>query len=218
MVVGKESCADDREENGGEKEGQRGLLACLLSKAASNDKKFIVDAAASALSAATAKVPAEILAPRLLDLLAAKPPLAPRGRATAARALAEVVARSSSPSSSSSWIADDQSLLFDKLSDAASELSRDAWPPARQAARDLAAALAKKEERRGVAQPPASFAAAPASAPPSEQGKENETAPASVTPFSAAGKAMNVVGAPAAAPPPRQLLIPERTTLGERGE
>jgi hypothetical protein len=203
----------------------RGLLPCLLSKAASNDKKFVVDAAAAALSVASATVPAEMLAPRLLDFVRAKPSL-PRGRAASARALAEVVGNNESSLFSSS---SEGRVLFDQLSAVASELSRDAWPPARQAARDLAAALAEAEKGEEEAQPPLSLAAAAAAPPPqSQQEKENAAvgfsaaaAFATAAPFSAAGKAMNVVvEAPAAAPPQQQQLLPppwQQQTLGEHG-
>ena len=212
MIVGRTS-----EE--GEDGAKQGLLPCLLCKAASNDKKFIVDAAAATLSVASARVPAELLAPRLLDFVTAKPSL-PRGRAAAARALVDVVCKNESSSSSTKC----QVLpFFDQLSAVVSELSSDAWPPARQAARDLAAALAKveKKKKEGEAQPPlASSLAAAVPAPPQsqQQGKENAAAAgaapssaffAPVVPFAAAtaGKAVNVVEAPAtaaAAAPPQQ--------------
>ena len=230
MIVGKPSKGEGEEEE----EASQGLLPCLLSKAASNDKKFIVDAAAAALSVASARVPAELRAPRRLDSVRAKPSL-PRGRAAAARALADVVGGKKSPSPS--WAEP----LFNQLSAVASELSRDAWPPARQAARDLAAALAKverkeeqverkeeqverkKEEVERNEEAPPLLAAPVVPARSEQQGKENAAAAsgaasayATVTwapagPFSAAGKAMNVVvEAPEAAAAPQQ-------TLGERG-
>lgn len=214
MIVGKTSEEAEAE--------LRGLLPCLLSKAASNDKKFVVDAAAAALSVASATVPAEMLAPRLLDFVRAKPSL-PRGRAASARALAEVVGNNESSLFSSS---SEGRVLFDQLSAVASELSRDAWPPARQAARDLAAALAEAEKGEEEAQPPLSLAATAAAQ--SQQEKENAAvgfsaaaAFATAAPFSAAGKAMNVVlEAPAAAPPQQQQLLPppwQQQTLGEHG-
>lgn len=216
MIVGKTSEEAEAE--------LRGLLPCLLSKAASNDKKFVVDAAAAALSVASATVPAEMLAPRLLDFVRAKPSL-PRGRAASARALAEVVGNNESSLFSSS---SEGRVLFDQLSAVASELSRDAWPPARQAARDLAAALAEAEKGEEEAQPPLSLAAAAAPPPQSQQEKENAAvgfsaaaAFATAAPFSAAGKAINVVvEAPAAAPPQQQQLLPppwQQQTLGEHG-
>ena len=228
VIVGETSKGDETEAG-----RALGLLPCLLSKAASNDKKFVVDAAAAALSVAASKVPAELLAPRLLDFARARPSL-PRGRAAAARALAEVVGADESSTRGKGRA------LFDQLSAVASELSRDAWPPARQAARDLAAALAKAErkeeegEEEEEARPAPSLAAAAVFPPPppaqSQQGKENAAAVAPAAalaraaPFSAAGKAMNVVAeaAPAAAASPRQQqreLPPPfpQQTLGEHG-
>jgi len=113
------------------------LLPPLITKAGATDKKFIVDAAASALSlAASGAVESAPLAIALIPH--ASSAKNPRVRAAAGAALALSARRmNGSGSDDAPWPAATSAAALS----AASTLITDAWPAARAAGRDLTAAL-----------------------------------------------------------------------------